>query len=55
MKITSVSKTKKKKLTAKEKFKRKLKKDLTEGFRQIKLHQEGKIKLKSARELLDEL
>lgn len=36
-------------------FAKKLKKDLEKGFREIKLHQEGKLKLKTARELLDEL
>jgi len=34
---------------------KKMKKDLEEAFREIKLHQEGKIQLKTARELLDEL
>ena len=29
--------------------------DLKEALDQVKLHQEGKVKLKSARELLDEL
>ncbi len=32
-----------------------IKKDLTEAFKEVKAHQEGKIKLKTARELLDEL
>jgi hypothetical protein len=36
-------------------FARKLKKDLEKGFKEIKLHQEGKLRLKTARELLDEL
>jgi len=34
---------------------KKLKKELEGAFKEIKLHQEGKIKLKTARELLDEL
>jgi hypothetical protein len=34
---------------------KKMKKDLEEAFNEIKLHQEGKIQLKTARELLDEL
>jgi len=34
---------------------KKMKKDLESAFEEIKLHQEGKIKLKTARELLDEL
>lgn len=34
---------------------KKMKKDLEKAFNEIKLHQEGKIQLKSARELLDEL
>jgi calcineurin-like phosphoesterase family protein len=34
---------------------KKMKKELVEAFKEVKLHQEGKIKLKSARELLDEL
>ncbi len=29
--------------------------DIREGLKQIKLHQEGKIKLKTAQQLLDEL
>lgn len=32
-----------------------IKKDLESAFKEIKLHQQGKIKLKTARELLDEL
>jgi hypothetical protein len=36
-------------------IKKKFKADLEEAFHEIKLHQEGKIKLKTARELLDEL
>lgn len=38
-----------------EKFKRKLKKDLTEAFHQVNLAEQGKVKLKSARELYNEL
>jgi hypothetical protein len=34
---------------------KKFKADFEEAFHEIKLHQEGKIKLKNARELLDEL
>ena len=34
---------------------KKMKKDLKAAFREVKLHQEGKIHLKTARELLDEL
>ncbi len=34
---------------------KKIKKDLEEAFRDVKLHQEGKIKLKTAQQLLDEL
>lgn len=34
---------------------KKIKKDLQEAFKEIKLHQEGKIQLKTARELLNEL
>jgi hypothetical protein len=34
---------------------KKMKKDLEEAFKEVKLHQEGKIQLKTARELLDEL
>jgi hypothetical protein len=34
---------------------KKVKRGLEEAFKEIKLHQEGKIKLKTARELLDEL
>jgi hypothetical protein len=40
------------KLSAAEK---KMKRDLEEAFREVKLHQEGKIQLKTAREFLDEL
>jgi hypothetical protein len=40
---------------ANEQFKKALKKKLAEGLKQVKLHQEGKIKLKSARQLLNEL
>ena len=36
-------------------FAKKMKKDLEQAFKEIKLHQEGKLKLKTARELLDEL
>ncbi|GGB08779.1 hypothetical protein [Mucilaginibacter rubeus] len=35
--------------------KKKFKADLEDAFHEVKLHQEGKIKLKTARELLDEL
>jgi len=38
-----------------KKFKRELKKTLEEGFKQIKLHQAGKIKLKTLDELISEL
>ena len=34
---------------------KKMKKDLVSAFKEVKLHQEGKIQLKTARELLDEL
>ena len=34
---------------------KKMKADLEKAFKEVKLHQEGKIKLKTARELLDEL
>ncbi|MDB5017822.1 MAG: hypothetical protein JWQ84_2654 [Mucilaginibacter sp.] len=34
---------------------KKMKKDLQDAFKEIKLHQQGKIRLKTARELLDEL
>jgi hypothetical protein len=34
---------------------KKMKKDLEKAFHDIKLHQEGKTKLKTARELLNEL
>jgi hypothetical protein len=34
---------------------KKIKKDLEEAFKEVKLHQEGKIQLKTARELLNEL
>jgi hypothetical protein len=34
---------------------KKMKKELQDAFNEIKLHQEGKIQLKTARELLDEL
>lgn len=33
----------------------KMKNDLENAFKEVKLHQEGKIKLKTARELLNEL
>ena len=46
---------KKTKNAANEKFKKKIEKQLREGLKQVQLHQEGKIKLKSARQLLDEL
>ena len=36
-------------------FKKKLKKDLKQAFKEVELHQQGKIELKSARDLLDEL
>ncbi|EHQ26073.1 hypothetical protein [Mucilaginibacter paludis] len=36
-------------------FAKKLKKDLEKGFKEIKLHQEGKIQLKTLSEVLDEL
>ena len=38
-----------------EKFRKELKKKLQEGFKQIKLHQAGKIKLKTLDELISEL
>jgi len=34
---------------------KKMKADLEQAFKEVKLHQEGKIQLKTARELLDEL
>jgi len=34
---------------------KKMKRDLEQAFKEVRLHQEGKIKLKTARELLDEL
>ena len=34
---------------------KKMKKDLEQAFKEIKLHQEGKLQLKTARELLDEI
>ena len=34
---------------------RKMKKDLEQAFKEVKLHQEGKLHLKTARELLNEL
>ena len=34
---------------------KKMKKNLAAAFKEVKLHQEGKIQLKPARELLDEL
>ena len=37
-----------------EAFKKKLKKDLQQAFKEVELHQQGKIELKSARELLNE-
>lgn len=40
---------------ANEKFKKELKKKLADGLKQVKLHQEGKIKLKSLDELIHEL
>lgn len=40
---------------SREKFKKELKKKLEEGFKQIKLHQAGKIKLKTLDELISEL
>jgi hypothetical protein len=43
------------KKTGSSKLKRRIKKDLKEGFRQVKLHEQGKVKLKSLDELLDEL
>jgi hypothetical protein len=43
------------KKTSNEKFKKKLKKQLEEGLKMVKLHQEGKIKLKSLDELINEL
>jgi len=36
-------------------FKKMLKKDLQQAFKEVELHQQGKIELKSARDLLDEL
>jgi hypothetical protein len=41
--------------SAKEKFKKRLAKDLKESLRQVELHRQGKIKLKSAQQLLKEL
>lgn len=37
------------------KLKRRIKNDLEEGFRLIKLHEQGKVKLKTLNELIDEL
>jgi len=34
---------------------KKMKKDLEQAFKEVKLHQEGKIKLKTLSEVLDEL
>jgi len=34
---------------------KKMKKDMENAFKEVKLHQEGKIQLKTARELLNEL
>jgi hypothetical protein len=34
---------------------KRIKKDLKAAFKEVRLHQEGKIHLKTARELLDEL
>ena len=34
---------------------RKMKKDIEQAFKEVKLHQEGKLHLKTARELLNEL
>jgi len=42
-------------LTAKQKRKQEVLNDVREGMKQVRLHQQGKIKLKSAREVLDEL
>ena len=36
-------------------FKKKLKKDLQQAFKEVELHQQGKIELKSAKEALSEL
>ena len=36
-------------------FKKMLKKDLQQAFKEVELHQQGKIELKPARDLLDEL
>lgn len=42
-------------LSADKKYKKEFVKDLKEAFNDVKLHQAGKKKLKSAKELLDEL
>ena len=39
----------------KTKFKRRIKKNLEDGLRLVKLHQQGKVKLKSLDELINEL
>ena len=36
-------------------FKKKLKKDLQQAFKEVELHQQGKIELKTAKEVLKEL
>ena len=41
--------------STKTKLKRRIKKDLEEGFRLIKLHEKGKVKLKTLDELINEL
>lgn len=45
----------KEKKTASEKSKLKLQKDLKQAMKEVQLHQEGKLQLKTAKELLDEL
>lgn len=38
-----------------ETLKKRLKKDLQQAFKEVELHQQGKIELKSAKDLLNEL
>ena len=42
-------------LTAKQKRKQEVLNDVREGMKQVRLHQQGKIKLKTLQEVLDEL
>ncbi len=54
LKIKDAAKPEKKKNT-KEAFKEKLRKDLEQAFAEVELAQQGKIKLKTAEELFNEL